>query len=1348
DRDDFIIADLQQVGAAHVNEFSFGGAGWADIGPYDYESIMHDAGLAYAVGSHATMHAPGWHEIGQRAEISHGDHDTIDFLYNSCEATFVAPICTTSRDTSSVEVIPYGQPYTLTFAGHFSEDLTVTYPDTTSPAASTTFSMASGVNVGSRGSTKLGFHPTASENGNTFTLSATFTAGTQTVTCSHTVKVQSSAVCFGRPADDPLVCSGRGTCINSLTAPCTCGSGHAGIECEGTQTCQADTIRSFDAGSYAPWVASSNVAVDSTHSASGGGSMFLGSMTDVSVTGAAKLSVPMTNTRRVTFFGAVLSDQAAPLWAFKQGSTTCFTVTQNALGWAMGYREADRYPVNQVFDKLDIRIDWANQQTDLYINGDITLAELPFEGSCVNGFDSVDFTGNGWVDEFHIWCSSYILMGGTVADHLTQSDLTAGGAMITLSLVGGRSEWVDSPTTFQSLLDGLVADMTNLKGWNNEKNVILNTGMFSVTSDPKVLTIGPLNADPDFLAEADEIVTFHLEPEMFNTGHIPLYHDDDLTFVVRGFCPVDILYAFEDASTIYPRGTSHSTEPYSGKGALSLDNAGSLYRISTEGMHPDSFKYYGFVPAVDTDQRALITFVNGYELELCLGKGGKIAVYFEHAGTVVGNIDIRNWHTFDVLFNWKTGKASIRADKVFHREVDITGTRGIKTIKFANYFGSASRIDTVHLACSWRPPTVTIEPDCPIPEKDAMAINVIPGTDAVDAAIDVIAIVPSSVNCLGEPDIDAICSVGDCSDSVGVFHNTQHGTEWIPGVLAHLKPQTDYQVCYFAAGTYGLWDKYLDFKTCGSPPSDAPATDAPATAAPATDAPATDAPATDAPLTDAPATGAPATTAPATNAPATDAPATTAPATDAPATAAPATNAPATDAPATNAPATSAPATTAPATNAPATSAPATNAPATSAPATNAPATIAPATNAPATSAPATNAPATDAPATSAPATNAPATTAPSTNAPATDAPATSAPATNAPATNAPATDAPATSAPATNAPVTNAPATDAPATSAPATTAPATNAPSTNTPSSAPATPVPISGAPPTSAPSSAPSTNAPSTNAPSTNAPSTNAPATNAPSTDAPISSAPGNATSTDAPNSAPATDAPSTGPSANASDAPATAESNTSAPGDGVPAPPTVGPDQGAARDEEEDDDDSVWIWILIAALAAAALCIAAAVMARRSKNRDDMDFQKFADIVNGSQRRESEAASPLMSNSPSPVHNDVEMAHKPASPLDSPAPAPSPIVEGSTASDFSFKALPPASPELDGSASPASPFSVPPMPPMPPTLTASPTTGRKPSASLMHWNKPSPRNMSLPTARASIPTAPSIAEPITV
>eukprot|EP00659_Diplonema_papillatum_P016027 gene16027-24543_t len=368
DRDDFIIADLQQVGAAHVNEFSFGGAGWADIGPYDYESIMHDAGLAYAVGSHATMHAPGWHEIGQRAEISHGDHDTIDFLYNSCEATFVAPICTTSRDTSSVEVIPYGQPYTLTFAGHFSEDLTVTYPDTTSPAASTTFSMASGVNVGSRGSTKLGFHPTASENGNTFTLSATFTAGTQTVTCSHTVKVQSSAVCFGRPADDPLVCSGRGTCINSLTAPCTCGSGHAGIECEGTQTCQADTIRSFDAGSYAPWVASSNVAVDSTHSASGGGSMFLGSMTDVSVTGAAKLSVPMTNTRRVTFFGAVLSDQAAPLWAFKQGSTTCFTVTQNALGWAMGYREADRYPVNQVFDKLDIRIDWANQQTDLYIN--------------------------------------------------------------------------------------------------------------------------------------------------------------------------------------------------------------------------------------------------------------------------------------------------------------------------------------------------------------------------------------------------------------------------------------------------------------------------------------------------------------------------------------------------------------------------------------------------------------------------------------------------------------------------------------------------------------------------------------------------------------------------------------------------------------------------------------------------------------------------------------------------------------------------------------------------------------------------------------------------------------------
>jgi len=81
DRDQFITVDFTNVNPANAHNFNQHITDGDDIGPYDYNSIMHYPAVAFAIDpSKPTIIAP--QPIGQRNGLSLGDVDTVRSIYS------------------------------------------------------------------------------------------------------------------------------------------------------------------------------------------------------------------------------------------------------------------------------------------------------------------------------------------------------------------------------------------------------------------------------------------------------------------------------------------------------------------------------------------------------------------------------------------------------------------------------------------------------------------------------------------------------------------------------------------------------------------------------------------------------------------------------------------------------------------------------------------------------------------------------------------------------------------------------------------------------------------------------------------------------------------------------------------------------------------------------------------------------------------------------------------------------------------------------------------------------------------------------------------------------------------
>ncbi|KAJ9472212.1 Neurogenic locus Notch protein [Diplonema papillatum] len=821
DRDGFITVDTAAATAAGAGELSVAGATARDLGPYDYDSIMHDGHSAFASGSSATIHAPGWHEIGQRKDLSKGDTAAVDFMYNMCTATQTEPSCMLSRDASLTETIPYGAKYKTSVTARYGSELTVSYASSTAPTSEVVFSAADATKVGKNGYVSLEFTPTAAEDGKTFKLGATFTAADgKSVTCTHTVKVHSDAVCFGLPSDDPLVCSGHGKCTKDRVHPCTCDAGFGGIECDGSADCEEDHADDFDTGTINPWTSSSASVADPVVAASGS-SLRVGDADDLTKTGAAALQLgKMHKANRVTLHAAVPEDSVSSV-DFYAATTLCFSFVHNALGWGIGIREADVHSASKVFTGVDLRIDWAGQKLQLYLDGVHEMQDAAFSNACSAGFDSIKATGNIWIDDFHVWCSSYILMSGSVAEHLSQADLVGGGSTITLLLVGGVQAWVQTDATKQAALDSLIADVTDPTGWNNKKTSMVSLALMKFPT-PQSLVMGPFKAVSDFFSDAHEIVTFHLKGSMFTSGHIPLYHDSDVQFKINGFCNSDHWHGFDTAADVAPiAGFKHNTATkYQGDGSLEVTKAGASYRVEGESVHATMFSYYGQFTDMNSKLQVRINFDKRAKqyLTLMMANSGEFGYYLDGNGKNFGASSPGSWHRWDVKFDWNKREMTLITDKVQQEVLSMpAGVAGIHHLLLQQTGGSGGLFDSVYLACDFRDPTATVVPDCPkMPNGDAVTVTIHPGTDGLSVDNDAAAIISAASDCMADAETEC-ATLKSCSTTSGLFKVVappSEGIVWTPDVM-DLKATTDYQLCFYL-GTFGIWIPIATFKTCDS----------------------------------------------------------------------------------------------------------------------------------------------------------------------------------------------------------------------------------------------------------------------------------------------------------------------------------------------------------------------------------------------------------------------------------------------------------------------------------------------------------------------------------------------------
>ncbi|KAJ9461177.1 Zinc metalloproteinase nas-39 [Diplonema papillatum] len=705
DRDSFVAVDLTQIEAGYELNFDQTGANGRDIGAYDYRSIMHYSSRSFAIGSLPTIVSPV--AIGQRSGLSDGDVAGIQFLYNGCSDTFAAPKCIVSRDTSEVLLIPHSQDFLVEFNAEWDalSSMTVTYGSTTAP--DTTFQVASGSNVGDCGSTQLTYNPSAADANSVFVLAATFTStgiGAESTTCQIQVKVASSnQVCFGIPADEPNVCSGRGTCTSDKLSPCSCTGEYGGLQCQGYAVCPDNLEFTFDDITDLDW---SNSVIDASLSAKGGSSAYFGSegygtytvatpsrYTYISYRMARDLASP--NDPVLQFFNAT----SQMCWQTTMQAGTLVFTSETSAFVSLTVETKKFYFVEHLIDydtgTMSIRIDGMVQVEDFAVNA---------ASNCLtSGVGGAVFFYEGWLDEVRMYCHSYLQMTGTLTEP-DQSDLVSGGLTLTVVIEGDVDSWVDTEATKQALIDGFTADevCVSPNGWNALKSTMMDTSL--VTISGSTMTLGPLNAAASFSALLSTVIPLVLKPSMVQSGTLPLGSDDQ-SFTIPGICAGSTEYSFDDGlpsglsatafgfnNTTFSEGT-HSLE-FLATGLvapMSVTAQGAAVRPDTVSYyvrHGDNTKYVGF--QVESPDSATV-------LQLLAGSGSKLAAGFGSLQSSTAAISVDVWYFVSISFDWTARTVSV--------SIDGNADAGLANLALPSDFQSVNRAPPTRAPPTRAPPT-------------------------------------------------------------------------------------------------------------------------------------------------------------------------------------------------------------------------------------------------------------------------------------------------------------------------------------------------------------------------------------------------------------------------------------------------------------------------------------------------------------------------------------------------------------------------------------------------------------------------------------------------------------------
>eukprot|EP01064_Diplonema_japonicum_P032909 TRINITY_DN632_c0_g1_i1.p1 TRINITY_DN632_c0_g1~~TRINITY_DN632_c0_g1_i1.p1 ORF type:complete len:1043 (+),score=309.48 TRINITY_DN632_c0_g1_i1:63-3131(+) len=846
DRDQYVYVDFNQIKSTPFDfrpNFYKSGTNGRDIGSYDYRSIMHYGPTGFAKESLPTIVSP--QPIGQRSALSEGDIATIHFMYNRCKRRFPKPTCTSSLgSTATRRVIPYSKPFTVEFNALYGSGMTVSYGGAMAPPANKlSYSKSSGSSLGKVGNTKVTFTPAQAQQGQDYTMRATFTGSDgKAETCSVDVTVaDSDTVCFGVASTDPKVCSGRGTCGTDLLAPCTCDGAYGGLQCFGYANCPDNQLLSFDedVGSVNNF---GDIGVEVGFAAKGGGSLRVGTVGDPSANGQGSLTLTKNSKpERITFYMSKFADPTSSPSIYFQDRTTgsiCFVTGINNGAWHLNFASISAATTPKTFFFFDIQVDWAASKVSVSVDGKQEVKDRSFVHSCDSGMNYVAMFKGGYYDEFHLWCTSYLQTSGSLIEGITQEGLRAGGATLTLTLVGDHDEWVNTAATKQKVVASMEASFPNAAGWNALESTMLDTSLVSVSG--AVLTIGPLRPAPTFSIEGSETVSIGFTADMFTSGTPPAYSRDEASFLIPGDCTSGVFLPFDSLSDESSRVVEVSKSvKKEGAGSLTWTDYRYVYDIPVGGIRPPTASFYGRVGSSASRLYFTMKDSSGQELSMIFNNNGQIVFNTGTWNFLSVTINPNKWYLVKFEFNWATNKVKVKVGGQQKFSGSFPSTfKNIATLRLSSTTSSTGvYIDSIRFTCPVREPLFDVSPSCPVPGEDAPVFHIYQASDALSPS-DHLAIVPATATDCSSADVQ--CSALDaCSSSVGSLVQVGGGaTEWSPGTLPSLSPQTEYKMCYYPSshGSYIMLDS--TFTTCGSAePTSAPDTDAPDTDAPDTDAP-------------------------------------------------------------------------------------------------------------------------------------------------------------------------------------------------------------------------------------------------------------------------------------------------------------------------------------------------------------------------------------------------------------------------------------------------------------------------------------------------------------------------------
>eukprot|EP01063_Lacrimia_lanifica_P041313 TRINITY_DN960_c0_g1_i3.p1 TRINITY_DN960_c0_g1~~TRINITY_DN960_c0_g1_i3.p1 ORF type:complete len:1084 (+),score=298.11 TRINITY_DN960_c0_g1_i3:63-3314(+) len=577
DQDEFIKIYYDQIQGGMDSQFRADGG--RDIGPYDYASVMHYPGENFGKGLLPTLEGPVPTGVG--GSLSLGDRASIAFLYNDCTASFPAPRCITSRH-DALHVIPHSKPFEFDISVVYTKGspVRVTYPLMTAAAAATSY--ASGEVIRSDAEfTRVSFTPRPDQAGAFFTLAATFTAedGSSSV-CGVDVQVAASdLVCHGLASTDPNVCSGRGVCTANAKQRCDCEAGFGGDDCSLLARCTANIVNDFDdgAGYFVKRVEHiTQVDQDNFVGASGGS---LGVVVDGEEreTATMEFKTPQQPSRVTFSFKAQAASNPTVRLRAKTGRV-CAALYYSASEavWSVGDFTADVAPGE--WAHIDLGLDWATGKRVVRVNGRF-LGEDTFNHDCTSsnapyaGVQQVHIQGEGWVDNFQMWCGGYVALGGSLLA-AKQKNLVFGGESLELAVVG-TDAWAPTAATKQALIAGIstVAAVASL----------LTEELVSFSADAKVATIGPLPAAPEYVVGGDdELIRIQLDEVMFARRMPVRTPAEYLTVALPVGCDNLLLANGEEWYSVW--GTRYGCAWYGREPSRCEEYGGSQY--FREGMGP------------------------------------------------------------------------------------------------------------------------------------------------------------------------------------------------------------------------------------------------------------------------------------------------------------------------------------------------------------------------------------------------------------------------------------------------------------------------------------------------------------------------------------------------------------------------------------------------------------------------------------------------------------------------------------------------------------------------------------------------------------------------------------------